>query len=739
MYVGGPVWALDWCPQVLEKTDALIKCEFIAVSAHPPGSSYHKMGTPLIGRGMVQIWCLVHGTENHEPEPAYATKCKSKPKKDEVSSDLSSQPKRPRGRPPGTKKKGASDLPSQPKRPRGRPKKKQEGSNDNMGDNNQIVQSLSVEYPAGSSNLLEIDGDPKNSEELLLLGNSVERQKSTLQAVSTCNSKDEGPAQKRRVRRKVGTKNHIDDMGTLPFTVNREDGSSTISFQENENVISEYSGEDTLLCNNISKNAEFSIPESVALPRVVLCLAHNGKVAWDLKWKPSNACTTNCKHRMGYLAVLLGNGSLEVWEIPFPHVVKAIYSKFNREGTDPRFVKLKPIFRSTMLKSANIQSIPLTVEWSSTPPYDYLFAGCNDGTVALWKFSANSTCEDTRPLLRFSADTVPIRRVAWAPNESDPESANVVLTASHGGLKFWDLRDPFRPLWDIHPAPRMIYSLDWLPDPRCVILSFDDGTLRLLSLLKAAYDVPVTGKPFTGTKQQGLHSYYGSSFAIWSVQVSRQTGMVAYCSADGAVLRFQLTTRAVEKDHSRNRTPHFICEYLTEEESAITIHSPASGVPFPLKKASNKSDLPLSFRAILSDSIESNEGNHKTATATASENEALAIYHDNDVSVDSGSEDTLMSMKKKNQTQSKCKKKEVDSQALECSDEPNDAQTKTDELPGSGDNFETFPPKSVALHRVRWNMNTGSERWLCYGGEAGIIRCQEIVLSDFDKKLMRKK
>lgn len=24
---------------------------------------------------------------------------------------------------------------------------------------------------------------------------------------------------------------------------------------------------------------------------------------------------------------------------------------------------------------------------------------------------------DTRPLLRFSADTVPIRRVAWAPNE----------------------------------------------------------------------------------------------------------------------------------------------------------------------------------------------------------------------------------------------------------------------------------------------------------------------------------
>lgn len=26
-------------------------------------------------------------------------------------------------------------------------------------------------------------------------------------------------------------------------------------------------------------------------------------------------------------------------------------------------------------------SIPLTVEWSVTPPHDYLLAGCHDGTV----------------------------------------------------------------------------------------------------------------------------------------------------------------------------------------------------------------------------------------------------------------------------------------------------------------------------------------------------------------------
>ena len=42
--------------------------------------------------------------------------------------------------------------------------------------------------------------------------------------------------------------------------------------------------------------------------------------------------------------------------------------------------------------------------------------------------------------------------------------------------------------------------------------------------------------------------------------------------------------------------------------------------------------------------------------------------------------------------------------------------------------IEVFPPKIVAIRRVRWNMNNGSERWLCCGGEAGVVRFEEIVL-----------
>lgn len=49
----------------------------------------------------------------------------------------------------------------------------------------------------------------------------------------------------------------------------------------------------------------------------------------------------------------------------------------------------------------------------------------------------------------------------------------------------------------------------------------------MVSLSKAAYDVPVTGQPFSGTQQQGLHSFCCSSFAVWSIHVSRLTGGVA--------------------------------------------------------------------------------------------------------------------------------------------------------------------------------------------------------------------
>lgn len=946
MYVGGPVWALDWCPTFHHKPDCDIKSEFIAVAAHAPESSYHKIGAPLTGRGLIQIWCLLNFSVKEENVPSQVKKM---PKK---SPSQSTQPQKQRGRPrktPVSESEDSLDINSQhveaaavqflddlsemvptnelfakrysvrkrkssglvvsaeanqnssdsetlevkspqPKKARGRPKKKPRDEPEG-----QYVQALAVQSPENSSSLTRknkilgtINGqvavresvknkkdsgqvvtaqsnqNPSSSEiievkslkpkkargrskqktrdvpegqymqalavqssslipinevsgiiqEQVVKRGSARKQKGSSQVITaepkqnpsdneTEEVKSPQPKKTRgrpkKMPRDESENQYVQALAVqfpenmLPTnevseTINervakkeshRKQKSSRLGVTENSALtvstprifrnnnwrrakfhqndlplltkdensesslvnleVSSSCGEDPVgqLSENITRNgplemspARSSTPKDVVLPRAVLCLAHNGKVAWDVKWRPSDSYDTKSKHRMGYLAVLLGNGALEVWEVPSPHAVRVIYSASRKEGTDPRFVKLDPVFRCSMLKCGDRQSMPLTVEWSASPAHDLILAGCHDGVVALWKFSANVSPKDTRPLLCFSADTVPIRALAWAPIQSDPESANVFVTGGHKGLKFWDMRDPFHPLWDLNPVQRVICSLDWLPDPRCIIISYDDGTIRILSLSKAAYDVPVTGKPFVGTQQQGLHSYYCSSYTIWSIQVSRLTGMVAYCSADGTVLRFQLTTRAVEKDPLRNRAPHFLCGSLTEEESTLTMYTPFPDVPFPMKKSLNEwANAPRTIRGFLSVSNQEKRAKEEMAKGQASNQQPLALCYGDDPGIDSGSEDMMAAEKSKKASKSKTssKKQPKADQSLVCrADDPEPVRREDNEKVDIGDEIELLPPKIIAMHRVRWNMNKGSERWLCYGGASGILRCQEI-------------
>ncbi|KAI0519723.1 hypothetical protein KFK09_007182 [Dendrobium nobile] len=494
-HVGGSVWSLDWCPRLYENIDCDVKCEYLAVAAHPVGSEYHKIGEQLSGRGFIQIWCFLH-----------------------------------------------------------------------LG----------------------------GKEELLN-------------------------------------------------------------------------------------------PRGIALPRLVSALAHNGKVAWDMKWRPSDAVDSKGKHHLGYLAVLLGNGSLEVWKVPVHSLVKFVYAGCHTDGTDPRFLKLQPVFRCSRLKFGDRQSIPLTLEWSPSASRDLILAGCHDGMVALWKFSSQLSSQDTKPLLCFTADTVAIRCLAWAPNDSDVECSNLIVTAGYEGLKFWDLRSPYRPLMDVCPVQRAVLGLDWLKDPRCVVIAYEDGIMRTLSLTKMANNMPFTGELMTRTKQQGLHFQSCSFFAIWSVQVSRRTGLVAYCSSDGCTRYFQLTAEAVEKDSSRYRKPHFLCGSLAEEGPTLSINTPLTSVPLPKQPLVSK--------------VAANE---------ARPMQALCSYDDYET--------------RNNSSQ---KKRKCNPSKQASGDGVQDIEIKGDK---SRQNVARFPPKIVAMHKVRWNMNKGSGRWLCYGGAAGIVRCQAISL-----------
>ncbi|KAL0794990.1 hypothetical protein Bca101_066367 [Brassica carinata] len=678
MHVGGSVWALEWCPRVHGNPDAQAKCEFLAVATHPPQSYSHKIGVRLSGRGIIQIWCVINVKRENDSAHISGKKLAKSQKKPSVEFNNNGEPKKPRGRP----RKHPIET-TEPKKPKGRPKRKSTADLPTELDGDVLyVEALSVRYPE----------EPDVPATPLPVTETKTNDESSGQVLSSENANIKLPVRRRRQK-----------------TQRAEEACKPVLSEDSEAV------------GNVPGKVSSGISEDVALPRVVLCLAHNGKVAWDMKWRPPSEDDSLNEHRMGYLAVLLGNGSLEVWDVPMPKAISALYLSSKKDATDPRFVKLAPVFKCSILKCGDSQSIPLTVEWSSLGNPDFLLAGCHDGTVALWKFSITKSSEDTRPLLFFSADTSPIRAVAWAPCESDQESANVVATAGHGGLKFWDLRDPFRPLWDLHPVPR------------CVLLSFDDGTMRILSLVKVAYDVPSTGRPYPNTKQQGLSVYNCSSYPIWSIQVSRLTGMAAYCTADGSVSHFQLTTKAVEKD-SRNRTPHFLCGRLTMNDSTIIVHSPAPNVPIILKKpVSENGEKQRCLKSLLNESPNRHTSPVSDVQPLEIVRQHLAFAQEEEPGFESEPEGTT----NKKPSKSKAKKgksstieEDENRGALVCVKEDGDegeGRRKEASNSSSGVKAEQLPPKMVAMHRVRWNMNKGSERWLCYGGAAGIVRCQEIA------------
>ncbi|KAM3341403.1 putative protein isoform X1 [Capsicum galapagoense] len=751
MYIGGQVWGMDWCPQAYENRDTPIKSEFIAIAPHPPESSYHKYGVLYTGRGVIQIWCLLDLIQKKDliVIEDFLAQVNKKTSRNSTRSESASGPQKPKGRPRKNPSEAVKKKTPGPQKPRGRPRKKP--VTESLGDrdwDDHNLQPLAIEYPQQSTevpedlscgNMINVQVDFGQNQERSINAASLDSQLTTSKRRSvrnkarskrqtdnsgvipqptqdfaeaspvvssqTCDSNglapagfnESGASANRRKKEKGRTENqtHKSTLDLPTQDMNEESPDMSQTPESHGNVSTQFDENGSHVMQHI--------PTDVSLPRMVLCLAHNGKVAWDVKWRPLNHYDVS-RHRMGYLAVILGNGALEVWEVPFPHTIKAIYPSGQKKGTDPRFLKLQPVFRCSMLKGSHGQSIPLTLEWSASPPYDMILCGCHDGVVALWKFSANNSSKDTMPLLCFTADAGPIRALSWAPLESDSGNANIIITAGRKGLKFWDLRDPFHPLRDYNVGQGVyICSVDWLPEPRFIIISCDDGTLKILSLPKAAYDAPVTGKLLVGTKQQGFHSCTRSLLGIWSLHASRVTvpGMVAYCGVDGTAVRFQMASK-MENDAVRTRMPHFLCGSFSGDESGVCIVTPEPNAPFRMIYSGKqwRDAIPRSPHGVNQRAMDQSDA------------QPLALCYGNDPNVEGGSDDELAS-----QT-SKTKTKTTSKEPLVAEEEPTRSKVK----------FEQLPPKILSVNRIRWNTNKGSERWLCYGGTAGLVRCQQTDL-----------
>ncbi|XP_010101927.2 uncharacterized protein LOC21383717, partial [Morus notabilis] len=147
------------------------------------------------------------------------------------------------------------------------------------------------------------------------------------------------------------------------------------------------------------------------------------------------------------------------------------------------------------------------------------------------------------------------------------------------------------------------------------------------------------------------------------------------------------------------------------DESTVTINTPTTNTPLPLKKSLNKcGDTPIALRDVLSVSNKAKRFDDKMEKYPASNDQTSALCYGDDSEVESEPEETLASLERKKPPNSGSgteKNLEENLTLVAVDDEPRNTQGKEIEKAGK---YELLPSKDVAMHRVRWNMNKGSER-----------------------------
>nr|XP_024357729.1 general transcription factor 3C polypeptide 2-like isoform X2 [Physcomitrium patens] len=508
-FVGGSVWTLDWCPRRPGWSSQVIQNEFLVVGAHPRQSPHHRLGESLHGKGLLQIWAI-------DLRPGKSTLVDENNGGDAMSNTPLDEGSR------GGRLKGRGG-----KWGRG---KERRATYDGFSDEEPNISASPVDtYTTLTGFNLTKGGREKARGKGR--GKGRGRGKTTLKSseleAETSDAEDVGPAD----NIKPGSPPETLLVYVKGRAKSKRDAASRSSHK-----------------NSLSKSPE-------VLPKMILGIVHEGEVTWDAKWRPVAEVDSTCEStedldgrasiRLGFLAAILGDGSVQVFDVPLPSIweLSGIYQLEKKED-EPPIIKINPIFHSSELQSNGHKSIPLAVEWSTWAPHDMLLVGCHDGTVAVFRvFPYPTPLEESRPLLFFTADSMTLRTIAWAPGGCGSAGQHLIATAGHSGwIRFWDLRDPYQPVYELQISRGVVTGIDWVSDPRCMLITMDDGSVRVLSLDKAATDTAVTGKHYTGTPTQGLASYYASYYAMWGVHVSRASGLVAYCGTDGNVLQFQVTS-----------------------------------------------------------------------------------------------------------------------------------------------------------------------------------------------------
>ena len=300
-----------------------------------------------------------------------------------------------------------------------------------------------------------------------------------------------------------------------------------------------------------------------SLPRMVLGIGHDGRVIWNLSWCPDPSlmdavesseatCRTNLLPRLGLLAAVVGDGTVQVWAVPRPSLLMS--RNFTSSAGDgdvstlPYLAKPQPVAR--VAKEILNGSIPSSVDWLPSSPHDLLLIGCWDGSVAIVQLlpQMDSMDEDNdssapssesfgfRILSYFLADSLAMRAARWLPPYVDAKTIDhisryVFLTAGHEGTaRIWDSRDQFVPLISVPIGASFLYDAIWTSSSISAVFASEDGSLR--SLIIDGHQIKKSGS-FRSTST--LISRGSNKGPLWSLSCHPSGCGFAYAGEDGVV------------------------------------------------------------------------------------------------------------------------------------------------------------------------------------------------------------
>ena len=233
--------------------------------------------------------------------------------------------------------------------------------------------------------------------------------------------------------------------------------------------------------------------------RCVLCLAHDGGVAWDLRWSPVRQEGGGA---LGTLAVALGDGRVEAWTVDEPPEGndEVATGQTGQTGMDdspnPRIVQPRRILRGAVPRECGVA---LALDWSHCGRK--IAAACSGGAVCVWdvvrdkRLGDDGECATLFPSFVIGDDARrPQRCVAWVPpdaldDEGDARAqmdGRLIASAGHGmaAPAVYSIDDPFKPAVGARgltfSGAGAALSMDW---PRTAgaasVTGSAEGTVRL--------------------------------------------------------------------------------------------------------------------------------------------------------------------------------------------------------------------------------------------------------------------